>query len=249
MIAILDWGIGGLGLYAELRRRAPEIDLFYLSDAGAPPYGTLSRTDLAARLATLLRFLLGRDAMHVVVACNAASTVLEDLPEELNRIVTGVIDAGVAAALASEGVNVGVIGGTRTIRSGIYQRCLRENGIRSRGRIAQPLSGVIERGEIGGEEFDSLLRKILLPLHGVDRLLLACTHYAAASKEIAAVLPGVQLIDPIPRLATTLLAERSGAGSREGTFMTTGDPELMRISGARAFGVKIDLIEKAELRS
>ncbi len=248
MIAVMDWGIGGLGLYAELRRDRPDLDLLYLSDAGAPPYGTLSRPDLLHRLIPVLRFILSRNASHIVVACNAASTLLVDLPDEFNGVVTGVIDAGVSAVVASGGRRVGIIGGTRTIRSGIYQRSLKKVGIESRGRIAQPLSGMIERGEIGSDECGHLLEMILHPLRDVDRLLLACTHYAAASKEIAALLPDVELIDPIPHLASRVVADRIVPGSRQSHFMTTGDPDRMRRSGLRAFGVEIDRVERVDIR-
>ena len=56
-IAVLDWGIGGLGVWRALRHRtlAPTL---YLSDSGAPPYGRLPARELSQRLEAVCRHLV-----------------------------------------------------------------------------------------------------------------------------------------------------------------------------------------------
>jgi glutamate racemase len=49
-VAIIDYGIGGLGLYKLIRQDFPKLPLLYFSDSGEVPYGKLSRLRLRARL-------------------------------------------------------------------------------------------------------------------------------------------------------------------------------------------------------
>ncbi len=70
---------------------------------------------------------------------------------------------------------------------------------------------------------------------GVDRIVLACTHYSFVADRIQALTgPGVVLIDPAPAVARQV-ARVAGRGGRGGTvdYLTTGDPEQFasRIEG------------------
>ncbi len=75
-LGIVDWGIGGIGLVRALDEVAPGLPVLYWSDAGATPYGRMGTDDLAARLTTVVTELAERGATEVVLACNAASTVV-----------------------------------------------------------------------------------------------------------------------------------------------------------------------------
>jgi len=152
--AILDWGIGGLGFYTLLKSRHPDLPVLYFSDAGAMPNGRLPAPLLAERLRVVLRHLAERGIDRVVVACNAASTVVGEVTAVPD--VVGVIEHGIGAVRekgkgkrGKGGMTVGVIGGERTIRSGAYGRALRDDGYRVVQRVAQPLSALIEKGAEG----------------------------------------------------------------------------------------------------
>lgn len=245
-LAILDWGIGGLGFYKLLKSRHPDVPVTYFSDAGAVPYGRLPAPLLTERLRTVLRALASRGVDHVVVACNAASTVLPGIVRDTTvpRVV-GVIEQGIIAVREEgtgngEGTVIGVIGGERTIRSGVYGRALRRDGYRVRQRVAQPLSGLIERGEIDSPTLHDELARILKPLHDVDTLLLACTHYAAITDTIARHLPDATIIDPIDGLMRWIEREwELPGGEGDDLFLTSGDPDVMIESARRAFAVEI----------
>ena len=125
---------------------------------------------------------------------------------------------------------IGVVGGRRTIAGGHYRRGLARPGRVVLSRVAQPLSAHIEAGRTGSPQFLADLARIVAPLRGVDALVLACTHYPAASRWFAAALPHALLIDPAERLAAAMAARyphtQTGPGSR--VFLTTGDPDAMR---------------------
>jgi glutamate racemase len=241
-LGIVDWGIGGIGLVRALDQVAPGLPVLYWSDAGATPYGRMGTDELAARLTGVVTALADRGATEVVLACNAASTVVGRL-SAAPIPVEGIIQHGLASVPEDIAGPVGVVGGKRTIAGGHYRRGLARRGRVVLSRVAQPLSAHIEAGRTGSPQFVADLAKIVAPLRGVDALVLACTHYPAASRWFAAALPNTLLIDPAERMAAAIAAryphtqETARLGSR--VFLTTGDPAGMRLGAARAWGTAL----------
>lgn len=238
-LGIVDWGIGGIGLVRALDQLAPGLPVLYWSDAGATPYGRMGTDELAARLSTVVTALAERGATEVVLACNAASTVVGRL-EAAPIPVEGIIEHGLSSVPEDVAV-VGVVGGRRTIVGGHYRRGLERRGHVVLSRVAQPLSAHIEGGRTGSPQFATDLARIVVPLRGVDALVLACTHYPAASRWFQAALPNTLLIDPAERLAAAIAARYPSTQKRPGSrvFLTTGDPESMRVGAARAWGIAV----------
>lgn len=237
-LGIIDWGIGGVGLVNALDRLAPGLPVLYWSDAGATPYGRMDPDTLADRLMTVVTALAERGATEVVLACNAASTVVARL-DTAPVPVEGIIAHGVAS-VPEDLRAVGVIGGKRTIDAGHYRRGLARPDRVVLSRVAQPLSAHIEAGRIGSVQFQEDLANIVAPLHKIDALVLACTHYPAASDWFTTVLPDTLLIDPAEHLAAAIAyryPEAKFAAHRAArVFLTTGDPEAMRRGTALAWG-------------
>ena len=141
--------------------------------------------------------------------------------------------------------HLGVIGGARTIRSGVYRRSLEEIVPEITQRVAQPLSGMIERGEIGSQQMMSDLGLILRPMESTDALLMACTHYPAIAPLIQMHVPQARLIDPSTEMcdwisARWLSGEKRSARRAADRFCTTGDARGMMRAAATAFGVVVE---------
>jgi glutamate racemase len=238
-LGVIDWGIGGLGLVQALDQAAPGLPVLYWSDAGATPYGRMRVDELAGRLSAVVDALAKRGATEVVLACNAASTVVGKLGGAAIP-VEGIIEYGVASVPEDLTGQVGVVGGRRTIAAGHYRRGLARRGRVVLSRVAQPLSAHIEAGRTDSPEFRSDLAKVLGPLRRVEALVLACTHYPAARRWFAAALPHAQLIDPAERLATAIAERhpyaRGSAQIGPRVYLTTGDPAAMRRGAAHAWG-------------
>ncbi|MGE3799695.1 MAG: glutamate racemase [Candidatus Kapaibacterium sp.] len=248
MLGILDWGIGGLGFYSRLKRERPDAAVIYLSDAGYTPYGKLSHQVLLNRVTLAVEFLMAEGATQVVVACNAASTVLPSVSSSINENVLGIIGSGIEMVKRANLRNVGIVGGERTIRSGEYQRNLAAAGVLARGRIAQPLSGMIERGEHRSEKFRQEVDRIVRPLKGSEGLLLACTHYPAALETFQQILPGTQLLDPVNHLLQHILNTYNFQSSHQNdTILTTGIVDDMARGALAAFGLQLSQISKVTL--
>jgi glutamate racemase len=240
-LGVVDWGIGGIGLVRALDQLAPGLPLLYLADTGATPYGRMRTDELTARLTSVVGALAEMGATEVVLACNAASTVVGRLGAAPVP-VEGIISHGVASVPDSTG-SVGVVGGRRTIAGGHYRRGLVRPGVTVLSRVAQPLSAHIEAGHAGSPDFLADLARILAPLRRVEALVLACTHYPAASRWFAEALPDTLLIDPAERLAAAVAERYPHARLSQcravRTFLTTGEPDAMRCGAARAWGTSL----------
>lgn len=232
-LLILDWGIGGLSVFKEVKRRWPAADCIYISDSGFTPYGKVPAPALAERVVKVIARGQGLGATRAIIACNAASTVVETMRSQTTIPVDGVIEAGIQLLRESGLRSVGVIGGLRTIESKIFSRALPEMEILE--EVAQPLSALIEAGEVKGAAVEAELEKILRPLREVQALLLACTHYPAIAPVIQSMHPGIKLLDPAARAAQNLGGPFAGEG-RDG-FFTTGSAANSKKSAALAFGV------------
>lgn len=249
-LGILDWGIGGVGVWRGLRRRAPHLPVLYLSDSGYIPYGLLTRAALSARLFELVRYLAENGATGVVVACNAASTVLDDLTAQrgFDVPVLGTIAPALALVPASFRGTLAVLGGRRTVQSQVYRRGLQAPGRCIVQRVAQPLSAHIEAGRSHGRRCAQDLDRILAPVRDADALLLACTHYPAVSSLIATRVPSARLLDPAESLIEHALDNfplpRKRAADRA---LTTGDVRRSRTAARLAWGLDWGPFARARL--
>ena len=245
-IGMLDWGIGGIHCYRLLKAQYPDVPVLYLSDTGAVPYGRMCSRELTQRVQQVVNYLIEMDATKIVVACNAASTVLSEVRTGVP--CTGVIEHGLSVLPAPMRGTVGVIGGARTIRSGAYRRGLQKRGRLIVSRVAQTLSAHIEAGSVHSAACARDLERIMAPLAQANAIVLACTHYAAIAPELQALAPGATLLDPVPALvdyigrAWTL---RSRAGRDR--FVTTGDALAMRQAAKRVWNVSLGSCAHVEL--
>jgi glutamate racemase len=249
-LAVVDWGIGGLGFVRLLAARHPAVPVVYLSDAGCTPFGKLPRRALATRVDAILRHLADAHGVdHAVLACNAASTVLPDLAAPRRGIaVTGVIAPAVDALSRLAPTRVGVIGGRRTIASGLYGRGLRAAGHHVRQRVAQPLSAHVEAGRLDTPGVRHDVAGIVAPLRDVEILVLACTHYPALAPLLAEGCPRATLFDPVESTLAQVerqwpLADAPAYARGGDRFFTTGDPDAMRRSARLAFGTELMRVE------
>jgi glutamate racemase len=238
-LAVLDWGIGGLPLFQSLCAAMPGTDLLYLSDSGSVPYGKQSSGALRRRLEDIAAFAAGLGVRAIAAACNALSSVLPAASVFTAGVeVFSLIHAFLASPLPSGRV-IGVIGGIRTIQSGIYQRALEAAGNRVRSCPTQELSALIEAGDM--DAVPLFLEKTLAALGDIEILVLACTHYPAVSPLIQNTARSLEIIDPGSALRDSCVerfaafGDRRPAGGRR-VYVTTGSAENSRRAAERAFG-------------
>ena len=256
-LAIVDWGIGGYGLYALVKATQPALAVTYFSDAGTTPYGKLPPRELHTRLCQVVAFLAQQQVTHVAIACNAASTALP-LMAPKSRVqsgrstvpwpqISGVLEHGARAVQRVRGT-IGVVGGRRTILSQAYRRRL--PNARLQQRIAQPISAFIERGELHSPALTQALDTIMQPLAEVEALVLACTHYPAIAAQWALRAPRARVIDPAAAMWQWMQRAWPIAAFARGPdrhFSTGAIPQMRRAARA-AFGVKVNAVTRVVLR-
>ena len=245
MLGIIDWGIGGVSIYKLIKKRRPKTSVIYFSDTGVKPYGKMSRRELAYRLDKVIGYLKSRGMTHLVIGCNAASTAILYLDDH-NIPIEGMIETAVESTLRLHPKKLGLIGGRRTILSGVYRNTFAKINIKVKQRVAQPLSALIESGDLSSKKLREESRRILTPLKNCSHVLLACTHYPAVSSVLAEyVSPQTVLVDPARDLASKVLKWKLKDG--EDIFLTSGETTAMKKAAKAAFGITIKTATRARI--
>lgn len=222
-IGIFDSGIGGLTVFAEIKRRLPNESLIYLGDNARVPYGTKSAETVIRYSLENAAFLNSRGVKAIVVACNTASALaLPALSEKFDLPILGVVIPGAKEAIAaSKRRSVGVIGTSATISSDAYSRALREldGNVHVVSQACPLFVPLVEEGWIDNDVAHAAAKHYLSDMHkeGIDVLILGCTHYPLLKPLIRDVVGSdIRLVDSAEATAAALetLLERDGVRNR-----------------------------------
>jgi len=245
-IAVFDSGLGGISVLRHLRRLMPGERYLYFGDSANAPYGSRSTQEVRdLTLAAAEKLMAEKPLKALVLACNTATAAaVRDLRKKYpDFIVIGIEPALKVAADHYPGGRIGVMATEVTLREEKFDILLhRFHENCSVSKIPMPgLVQLVEGGKTGTPEMEALLRALLAPYVGkLDAVVLGCTHYPLAAKDISRVLGGtVVLLDggegtareTRRRLAQAGLLEE---GPGELIMENSGnDPELIR----RAYGL------------
>ena len=260
-IGVFDSGIGGLTVVKALRELLPAEQIIYLGDTARVPYGSKSASTVERYSLEIAEMLMQRGAKAIVVACNSASSVaLASLQRAVPVTVVGVIRPGAEAAIAAtRSGHIGVIGTRATIRSGAYERTLRDlrRDVRVTSMACPLLVPLIEEGLLEDGVTDQVLARYLKPLlkDGLDTLVLGCTHYPMLAPAIErAIGEKVQLVDSARNCAAAVrqildgVALRAPAGSTGGlqVALTDAPDNFLRVA-KEALQLEIGEVEIREI--
>lgn len=95
--AIVDWGIGGLKVFNEIKRKDPKRRVLYFSDSGYAPYREMAPEALADRILEIILHFHANGLSRVLIACGTACTALPELRPYIKRFgieITGMIEHG-----------------------------------------------------------------------------------------------------------------------------------------------------------
>lgn len=216
-LAVIDSGIGGLGVVHEIRARLPEADIVYVADNGGFPYGNLpdaAVVERCARIVAALDRLIAPSA--VVVACNTATTVaLAPLREKFPVPFIGCVPAIKWAAKVSKTKTFGLLATPATVRREYLRELIEQfaQGCTVLTHGSQRLAPLAERRFRGLSVDLDLMREeveVLTKAPGgaaLDTIVLGCTHYSFVLAELAAVAPSaITWLDPAPAVARRVQA-------------------------------------------
>jgi glutamate racemase len=256
MIGIFDSGVGGMTVARAVEEVLPERSIIYFGDVARTPYGSKSPTTISHYSRQNCDFLLSKGAKIIIVACNTAASVAgHHLQQEYDVPIMEVISPAVAQAVqASVSGRIGVIGTRATINSNIYEQeiCALNPAARVFSQPCPLLVPLVEEGWLAKRETAMILRRYLHPLrsHGVDTLVLGCTHYPLLSHMIKPRMGRqVKVIDSSLAVAHALKKYLNAHPSFAETLAKDGErhyyvsdiTETAMSTASRIFGRKMNL--------
>ncbi len=207
-IGVFDSGVGGLSVLRAMRDLMPEEPVLYFADQGHVPYGPRPLEQVRGFSEAVTRFLLGKGAKLIVVACNTASAAaLHHLRQTFPETsFVGMEPAVKPAAERTKTGKVGVLATPATFQGALYASVVERfaNGVQLFQDTCPGLVGRIEQGDLDGEATRRIIESALRPMldGGIDTVVLGCTHYPFVIPLIEQIAgENVRVIDPAPAVA------------------------------------------------
>src|SRR3954453_6452543 len=261
---MFDSGIGGLTVLHDCLPSLPQEDFLSLGDTSVFPYGDKDPAQLRARIARIAELLLDRGAKLLVIACNTATSVGEDVAREVAaargvEVVPVVEPQAEIAAAITVNARGGVLATPNTVQSGAYRRALEEigRGLEVTEVSAPDLASFIQDGAMFDEDTMAMARTYCRPLieAEVDTLILGCTHYPLVAPMLQRILGrDVRLVSGGHAVAAAVqrTLEGSGLGREprgEGSydFLCTGDCDAFHTIGTRFLQMPLGEVEQVEI--
>ncbi|MFN8163003.1 MAG: glutamate racemase [Solirubrobacterales bacterium] len=263
---MFDSGVGGLTVLHECLVSLPQEDFLYLGDTAMFPYGTRDPERLRRRIARIAELLLDRGAKLLVIACNTATSIGEDVARavaaERGVDVVPVVEpqAEIAAAITDSG-RVGVLATPNTVESGAYRRALETQGkgLEVTEVEAPDLAPFIQEGSLFDEDTMAMARAYCAPLKAaeVDTLILGCTHYPLVApmlqrilgRDVRLVSGGHAVAAAVQRTLERAGIARPAAGEGAYGFLCTGETESFRELGTRFLQMPLGEVERVDVDS
>lgn len=259
-IGVYDSGVGGLTVVREISSKLPWERVVYFGDTARVPYGEKTAQELLGFSREIIEFLIDQGSKYIIAACNTTSSqVLEDVKKEFDVPVIGVLRPGAyAASRATRTGRIGVMATAGTIRSGAYEKAIKEyvpDGQVFSAACPQ-LVPLIEKGDINSEETIRALHNYIAPLlaEDIDVLVLGCTHYPYLIEHIRRIAgPRVEIVDPASETVTVTAAalQELGLQSQEKTgrheFAVSGDPVRFAAVGRKLLGDDLTEARRVDL--
>jgi glutamate racemase len=242
----------------------PGEDFIYLGDSARFPYGIKSAAELGERVSEVSRFLIGRGAKLLVIACNSAASAGAEQARAAadadDVAVVTVIDpeAEIAAAISETG-RVGVLGTPATVEGGAYHRALQSQGraLEVTEVAAPDLAPIIQHGFPFDQGVVDTVRSYCRPLQeaDVDTLILGCTHYPLVApmlqrilgRDVRLVTAGHAVAAAVQRELEARGIETRNEGEGDYRFLCTGDAGAFRELGTRFLQMPLGEVEHVEV--
>ena len=248
-IGVFDSGVGGLSVVVEIRKVLPHEIILYYADTLHCPYGPRPADEVRQLAMEASAYLLGQGSKLIVVACNTASSVaLSALRAGFDVPFVGMVPAVKPASLATRARKVLVMATTATFQAQVFSDLVGQfaNGIQVHTQACPELVDLVECGEADLGRIEPLLSHYLEPVsaHGLDTVVLGCTHFVFLRKEIQRIVgDAVRVIDTgeaVARQVQRVLEERGLAAppGPQGSvaLLCSGDREKFLAAARRLIG-------------
>lgn len=246
MIGVLDSGVGGLSIYAEIKKRYPKAGIIYLADKQNFPYGEKSDEELQRIVALGVDTLVKNGANVIVLACNSATVAtVKHLRQRYDLPIIGIEPAVKQAASITQNGKIGVLATQRTTDDHDGES-LAPNCTLCKSHH-EALVSMIENDFTSIN--DEILGAAMKPFvsSGVDTIVLGCTHYYFLKSRLETLYPHLKFLEPTEAVVNRLehvLAENN-------IEMTTGNDIFLCSADRSGFAKSLEIllgIKNADIR-
>lgn len=181
-IGVFDSGVGGITVLKEIRKELPNEDIIYLGDTENFPYGNKTKEEIIKFAEENVKKLLKYNVKIIVIACGTAtSQAIEKLKEEFSIPIIGIIEPTVNYIKQKEYKEIGVIATEGTIRSGAWERKLKEKmpEIIVINKACPMLATIAEEGRAKSIEGRNVIKEYMKNFKEkkINKIILGCTHF------------------------------------------------------------------------
>lgn len=193
-IAVVDSGMGGITVLRKLHRIMPNENYIYFGDSANSPYGIKTKEEIKNLTVDAVEMLMKRGAKSVVIACNTATSAAAAYLREKypDYPFVGLEPAIKPAALSGQWPRVLVLATPLTLKEDKFNKLMArfENEAEFIKLPAPELVGFVESCNLDSPEEIEYLEKILAPYsdNRVDAVVLGCTHFPYARRQIQRIL-------------------------------------------------------------
>lgn len=239
VLGVFDSGLGGLTVLKEILKNNSYEKIIYYGDTLRVPYGDKDKDTLFKYAKDDIKFLKDKGVNEIVVACGTiSSNVLDDIKDDYDFNIYGIIDAACTGAKEKTKNNkIGVIATAATINTHIFKNKLEGYEVYE---VACPkFTPLIEADKIDTPEMDKAIDEYLSTLkeNNIDTLILGCTHYPLLSDKIDKYFNNsIYLIN-----SGTVLSKELNKGSivkPELEFYVSGNKEFFKMKAKKFLDVK-----------
>lgn len=256
-IGIFDSGVGGLTVFKEVRKLLPNENIIYLGDTYNFPYGNKSKEEIIEYSIHNVERLIKKDSKLVVVACGTAtSQAIDVLKSKFNIPIIGIIEPTVEYIKEKEYKEIGVIATEGTIRSGQWEKKLKEaiNGINVINKACPMLATIAEEGRAKSKEGRAVIKEYMkgFKKKHIEHIILGCTHYPIYEKiikeelgyEVELINTGIMVANYIKSYLKDNKLENKSEFKDEKIYLTKPEEEFKDIvKNIMNVNIKIDSLE------
>jgi glutamate racemase len=229
-IGILDSGVGGLSILRVVRRLMPQLDIVYYADTAHFPYGEKSPAEVRALVRAGVTELRAAGCDIIILACNTASTIsLADYQADTEATILGVTPLLEQAVAATQTGKIIVLATFATLMSDYYQaiQASAPGHLHIYTQACFDWVRLVESGDLDDDELIAEQVKAFAR-HGIDTVVLGCTHFAFLDATIRRAAPDMHIIEPGEIVAQQLqkqLGANTGGQGHTG-YIITGDKAM-----------------------
>ncbi len=198
-IAVFDSGLGGVSVLNTIRETMPKENLIYYGDSAFNPYGIKPLSSVRDRVFLVVEELMNMGIKALVIACNTATSASAHLLREKYDIPILGLEPALKPAVDMGKKNILVLATEITLREKKFEKLMTrfEKNAKIDKLALSELVNIVENDVISQDSINKTLDSALKnkDSNKYDAIILGCTHFIFAKKEIESYFPKAEIFD------------------------------------------------------